>query len=88
MTDLIANDDDERRWGTDRAEFFVETEGRGWENRGDRWREAEDANPAGAYRQGTTATARFGRSILIIAALSTLSWAAVILVVIAALSAL
>jgi hypothetical protein len=39
-------------------------------------------------RATTTATERFGRSALIIAALSALSWAVVILIVIAALSAL
>jgi hypothetical protein len=41
-----------------------------------------------AGRATTTATERFGRSVLIIAALSALSWAVVILIIIAALSAL
>ena len=44
---------------------------------------------AGRARLGrTTATERFGRSVLIIAALSALSWAVVIAIVISVLSAL
>jgi hypothetical protein len=87
MTDLIANDD-EGRWGTDRDAFFAETERRGWENQGDRWPEAKDPDPAAADTRRTTATASWQRSVLIIAALSALAWAGVILVVIVALSAL
>jgi hypothetical protein len=87
MTDLIANDDD-ARWGRDRDEFFAETEQRRWENQGDRWPEAKDPAPTAPYTQRTTATASWQRSVLIIAALSALSWAAVIVIVIAALSTL
>ena len=87
MTDFIANDDD-GRWDADRAALFAETEQRRWENHGDRWPETGDPNPAAAYRQRTTATASWQRSVLIIAALSALAWAGVTLVVIVALSAL
>jgi hypothetical protein len=88
MTDLIANDD-EGRWGTDHDAFLDETERRGWENQGDRWPEAkDDLDTAAAYRQRTTATASWQRSVLIIAAVSALAWAGVTLVVIVALSAL
>jgi len=88
MTDLIAHDDDSR-WGRDREEFFTETERRDWENLSDRWPEANDHPEAGvAYAQRTTATASWQRSVLIIAALSAVAWAAVILIVIAALSIL
>jgi hypothetical protein len=44
--------------------------------------------PAAAYRKRTTATASWQWSVLIIAALSAVAWAAVILIVIAALSIL
>ena len=88
MTDFIASDDD-GRWDANRAGLFAETEPRSWENHGDRWPEAKDGpDTAAAYRQRTTATARWQRSVLIIAALSALAWAAVILIVIAALFAL
>ncbi len=86
MTDFIANDNEDR-WGADRVQFFAETERRGCENQSDRWPVAkEHPDPVVAYSQRTTATER--RSILIIAVLSALSWAAVTLIVIAALSAL
>ena len=87
MTDFIATNDD-RRWDADRAEFFVEAERCGWENRGDLWRVADSTGRATAQTQQTTATERWGRSVLIIAALSALSWAVVIGIVIAALAAL
>ena len=87
MTDFIANDDD-GRWDADHAALFAETERRGWQDQGDRWPETGDPNPAAAYRQRTTATASWQRSVLIIAALSAVAWAAVILIVIAALSTL
>ena len=88
MTDFIASDDD-GRWDADRAALFAETEQRSWENHGDRWPDAKNGpDTAATYRQRTTATASWQRSVLIIAALSALSWAAVILIVIAALSAL
>ena len=88
MTDFIANDNEDR-WGADRVQFFAETERRGCENQSDRWPVAkEHPDPVVAYSQRTTAAERFGRSILIIAVLSALSWAAVTLIVIAALSAL
>ena len=51
--------------------------------------EANDHPEAGvAYAQRTTATASWQRSVLIIAALSAVAWAAVILIVIGALSTL
>jgi hypothetical protein len=88
MTDFIASDDD-GRWDADRAALFAETERRSWENHGDRWPEAkDDPDSAASYRQRTTATASWQRSVLIIAALSALAWAGVTLVVIVALSAL
>ena len=88
MTDFIANDDD-GRWDADRVALFAETEQRSWENHGDRWPEANDADPLASHRQPTTtATASWQRSVLIIAALSALVWAGVSLVVIFALSAL
>jgi hypothetical protein len=58
------------------------------EHNADRWPEAKDDYDLVAYRQPATATASWQRSVLIIAALSALSWTAVILIVIAALSAL
>ena len=63
-------------------------EQRSWEHNADRWPEAKDDHDPAAYSQPATATASWQRSVLIIAALSALSWAAVILIVIAALSAL
>jgi hypothetical protein len=63
-------------------------EQRSWEHNADRWPEAKDDHDPAAYRQRTTATASWQRSVLVIAALSALSWAVVILIVIAALSAL
>jgi hypothetical protein len=88
MTYLIANDD-EGRWDADRAAFFAETEQRSWENLGwDPWCVATHPDPVAAYPHRTTATARWARSILLIAALSALSWAVVMAIVIAALSTL
>ena len=84
MTDFIANDDG--RWDADRAEFFAETERHGWENQGHLWRVVDDTGPATAHTQRTTATERWGRSVLIMAALSALSWAAVIGMVIMAVA--
>ena len=63
-------------------------EQRGWEHNADRWPEAKDDHDPAAYRRPATATASWQRSVLIIAAFSALSWAAVILIVIAALSTL
>jgi hypothetical protein len=88
MTDVIANDED-GRWDEDSVALYAETEQRSWENHGDRWPEAkDDLDTAAAYRQRTTATASWQRSVLIIAAVSALAWAGVTLVVIVALSAL
>ena len=88
MTDFIANDDD-GRWDADRAEFSAEAEQRGWEHHADRWpRAKDDPDPPAAYRQRTTATASWQRSVLIIAALSALAWMGVALIVLVALSAL
>jgi hypothetical protein len=81
MTDLIANDDEDC-WGADHAEFFAATEQRGW----DPWCVARRPDPVAADHQPTTATGRWRRSILIIAAVSALSWAIVIGIVIAALA--
>ena len=81
--DIIANDDDHRE--AERADLLAETERRGRE---ERTTAPNAADPAVAYSQRTTATASWGRSVLIIAALSALSWVAVILLVIAVLSAL
>jgi hypothetical protein len=63
-------------------------EQRSWEHNADRWPEAKDDHDPAAYSQPATATASWQRSVLIIAALSALSWATVILIGIAALSAL
>jgi hypothetical protein len=89
MTDFIASDK-EGRWDADRAEFSGEAEPPGsWEHRADRWPGAkDDPNPPAAYRQRTTATASWQRSVLIIAALSTLTWTGVTVIVVVALSAL
>jgi hypothetical protein len=81
VTDFIASDDD-GRWDADREQ-------RSWENHVDRWPDAKDGpDTAATYRQKTTATASWQRSVLIIAALSGLAWSAVTLVIIVALSAL
>jgi hypothetical protein len=84
MMDIIANDDD--RWEPKRTDLLPETERRGWEE--ERATPPNVTDPAVVYRQPKTATARWQRSVLIIATLSALSWAAIILLVIAALSAL
>ena len=82
MMDRIV-DDDHRE--AERTELRAETERRGWKERATA---PNAADPLVAYSQQTTATASWARSVLIIAALSALSWAVVILLVIAALSAL
>jgi hypothetical protein len=85
MTDIIANDD-ERRWAVDQAALPAERE---WDDAGQRSGVPKVIpNPRPDYSERSTAAARWEWSILIIAALSALSWAAVILFVIAALSAL
>jgi hypothetical protein len=63
-------------------------EQRSREHNADRWPEAKDDHDPAAYRQPATARISWQRSVLIIAVLSALSWAAVILTVITALSAL
>ena len=82
MMDRIVDDD---HWEAEHTELRAEPERRGWEERATT---PNAAHPAVAYSQRTTDTASWARSVLIIAALSALSWAAVILLVIAALSAL
>jgi hypothetical protein len=82
MMDRIADDD---HWEAEQTELRAETERRGREERAIT---PNAAHPAVAYSQRTTARASWGRSVLIIAALSALSWAAVILFVVATLSAL
>jgi|HubBroStandDraft_4_1064222.scaffolds.fasta_scaffold89514_1 hypothetical protein len=77
MMDIITNDN-EGRQGT-APELFADT--RDWEIEDDRWRA-----PAVIYPQRRTATASWQRSVLIITALSTLAWAAVVLVVIEVLA--
>src|SRR5580700_6269386 len=64
----------------------AETELRGWEIQGDRLRAPTNPIPVAIYPQRRTTTASWQRSILIITALSTLTWAAVVLVVIEALA--
>jgi hypothetical protein len=80
--DIISNDI-EGSQSLDRAE--AETELRDW---GDRWRAPTNPIPVAIYPQRRTATASWHRSVLIITALSTLSWVALVLIVIAALSEL
>jgi hypothetical protein len=80
MSDFSANDDD--RWGADRAECFAATEQCGWDPQCG----ATRPDPVAAYNQPATATERWSRFILIVAAVSALSWAVVIGVVIAALA--
>ena len=80
--DRIADDD---HWEAEHTELRAETERRGSKERATA---PNAADPAVAYSQGTTATASWARSVLIIAALSALSWGVVVLLVIAALSAL
>jgi hypothetical protein len=77
--DIITNDN-EGYQGVDRAD--AETEPRGW---GDRGRVPTNPIPVPIYRR-KTATASWRQSVLIITALSTLAWAAVVLVVIEALA--
>ena len=74
MMDTIEHD---RGWqGVDRAERFAKP--RAWEVHSDYW--------CASVPEKRTATARWGRAVLIIAALSTLSWAVVLLAAIWALS--
>ena len=80
MLDIITNDIE------DRQAADAETELRGWEIQGDRLRAPTNPIPVAIYPQRRTATASWQRSILIITALSTLTWAAVVLVVIEALA--
>ena len=89
MADFLTNDD-EGRCDADRAEFSAEAEPpRNWEHHAAPWSEVKDClHPAAAYRQRTTATASWQRSVLIIAALSALAWMGVALIVLVALSAL
>ena len=86
MTDLIANDHEET-WAADLSEMPSDRESR---DSDESWhapkRHAALAWVPDPYER-RTATARRGRAILIIAALSALSWAAVLLIVIAALYA-
>jgi len=83
MTDFTAKDDEDR-WGADRAECFAATEQRGWDPQGG----ATRPDPVAACHQPTTATGRWRRFILIVAAVSALSWAVVIGIMIAALAKL
>jgi len=83
MMDIIAKND-ERLRATDRAERFADPE---WRNGGGDWCVPQNPGPSPICPQQKTATARWQQSVLIIAALSALSWAAVIFLLIAALSA-
>ena len=83
MVDFIEKDAAGRR-DAHRTSFFAEKEQRSWENHGwDPWCVATYSDPVAAYPQRATATARRGRSFLIIAALSALSWAVVMGIVVA-----
>jgi hypothetical protein len=74
MNDLIA-DDEERPWTSD-------PDAREWRDSCHNGRAQKHHNVQPDYSERRTATARWQRSILIIAALSALSWAALILIVI------
>jgi hypothetical protein len=76
MMDIVTNDNKGRQGA-------VETELRDWQFQDGRWREPWTPIP-----ERKTATARWGRAVLIIAALSTLSWMVLILLLIAAISGL
>ena len=80
MTDLIANDDE--------CMVSDQSDEREWRDSGHNWRAPKCHNVPPDYPEQRTATAGWRRSILIIAALSALSWAAPILIVIALVSAL
>lgn len=86
MTDLIANDHQDT-WAADRTEIPSDRE---WHHSDERCRMPKRA-AAQAWvpdpSERRTVTARRARAILIIAVLSALSWAAVLLIVIAALYA-
>jgi hypothetical protein len=86
MTEVIANSDEDRR-DADRAESSAETKGRGGENQGDGWR-AEGRDAPATHFQRPTTRLPWEWAILVIGALSVLFWAALIVIVIAALSAL
>jgi hypothetical protein len=75
MTDLIA-DDEERPWTSD------EPDAREWRDSRHNGHAPKYHNVPPDYSERRTATARWQWSILIIAALSALSWAALILIVI------
>ena len=74
MMDIVTNDNEGRR-GAAEPELYD------WEFQADGWRE-----PWSPVPERKTATARWGRAVLIIGALSTLAWAVVILAVIWVLS--
>jgi hypothetical protein len=84
MTDIIANDG-KRLWRLiQQTEPFAET---GWRSSSQARGLPKVRNSLPDYSERRTATASWQRSILIIGALSTLCWAAVILFVIELLSA-
>ena len=81
MTDIITNDD-ERSWVPDQPEA------REPHDYGHDWCPHNYRIEASDYSERKTATARWQRSVVIIAALSALSWAALLLIVIGVISAL
>ena len=82
MMEIIANTD-ERQETVDRAKRFADLD----RHEGGHWRVRRDLDPATIYARYARARARRRWAITIIALLSGLSWAVIILLVIAALSA-
>jgi hypothetical protein len=82
MIEFIANND-ERRTVTDRADKRADLEMR---EDGGHWRVQRDIDPAIIYAQYAKYRARRRWAIAIIAALSVVSWAVIILLVFAAFS--
>jgi hypothetical protein len=83
MTEIIANDG-ERPWDAEGQGWVAEQE---WDDTGDGTHAPNTPSHWPDYSERRTATASWQRSILIITGLSVLCWAAVILFVIALLSA-
>ena len=81
MMEIIANTDG-RQETVDRAKRFADLD----RHEGGHWRVQRDLDPATIYARYARARARRRWAITIIALLSGLSWAVIILLVIAALS--
>src|SRR6266699_3341942 len=81
MTEIVANTD-ERQETMDRAKRFADLE----RNEGGHWRVQRDFDPATIYARHARARIRRLWAIAIITLLSGLSWAVIILLMIAALS--